>query len=92
MSGQTPPPQERPPGAVHAGRYGQQAGGTHTTGMHTCYIDVNIHPVRVTLLYIRAKANFFAAQYKHTIGFSMNPSKATLLSPLSKSEFFRCSI
>ena len=25
------------PGAVHAGRYGQQAGGTHPTGMHTCY-------------------------------------------------------
>ena len=25
------------PGAVHAGRYGQQAGGTHPTGMHTCF-------------------------------------------------------
>ena len=24
------------PGAVHAGSYGQQAGGTHPTGMHTC--------------------------------------------------------
>ena len=24
------------PGAVHAGRYGQQAGGTHPTGMHSC--------------------------------------------------------
>ena len=23
------------PGAVHAGRYGQQAGGTHPTGMHS---------------------------------------------------------
>ena len=22
--------------AVHAGRYGQQTGGTHPTGMHTC--------------------------------------------------------
>ena len=30
---QTPPP----PGAVHAGRYRQQAGGTHPTGMHTCF-------------------------------------------------------
>ena len=32
------PPRSRhpPPGAVHAGRYGQQAGGTHPTGMHTC--------------------------------------------------------
>ena len=24
------------PHAVHAGRYGQQASGTHPTGMHTC--------------------------------------------------------
>ena len=30
----TPP--TPPPGAVHAGRYGQQAGGTHPTGMHSC--------------------------------------------------------
>ena len=29
-------PRSRPPQAVHAGRYGQQAGGTHPTGMHTC--------------------------------------------------------
>ena len=26
------------PAAVHAGRYGQQAGGTHPTEMHTCQI------------------------------------------------------
>ena len=25
-----------PPPAVHAGRYGKQAGGTHPTGMHSC--------------------------------------------------------
>ena len=38
------PPGRRHPGAntppshvVHAGRYGQQAGGTHPTGMHTCF-------------------------------------------------------
>ena len=33
------PPQEQtpsPPCAVHAGRCGQQAGGKHPTGMHTC--------------------------------------------------------
>ena len=29
-----PPP---PPGTVHAGRCGQQAGGTHPTGMQTSY-------------------------------------------------------
>ena len=34
---QTPPcPDQTPPGAVHAGRYGQQAGGTHPTGVHSC--------------------------------------------------------
>ena len=34
----TPPGQvhPHPPRAVHAGRYGQQAGGTHPTGMHSC--------------------------------------------------------
>ena len=31
-----PPGQVHPPGAVHAGRYGQQAGGTHPTGMLSC--------------------------------------------------------
>ena len=34
---QTPPGAETPSGAVHAGRYGQQAGGTLPTGMHTCF-------------------------------------------------------
>ena len=27
-----------PPGAVHAGRYRQQAGGMHPTGMHSCFV------------------------------------------------------
>ena len=31
-----PPGPGTPPGAVHTGRYGQQAGGTHHTGMHSC--------------------------------------------------------
>ena len=35
MLGYTPGSRQ-PPCAVHAGRYGQQAGGTHPTGMHTC--------------------------------------------------------
>ena len=35
----TPRDQVHPtPGAVYAGRYGQEAGGTHPTGMHSCYI------------------------------------------------------
>ena len=39
-----------PPGAVHAGRYGQQAGGTHPAGMHSCYIlfDVKSEEVERT--------------------------------------------
>ena len=31
------------PRAVHGGRYGQQAGGTHPTGMHSCVIYVGIN-------------------------------------------------
>ena len=33
---QTPPPGADPLCAVHAGRYGQQAGGMHPTGMQSC--------------------------------------------------------
>ena len=33
----TPPWQTPPPCAAHAGRYGQQAGGTHPTGMQSCF-------------------------------------------------------
>ena len=34
---QVPPPEQAPPpSAVHAGRYGQQAGDTHPTGMQSC--------------------------------------------------------
>ena len=37
--GQASPLEEAPPPrAVHAGRYGQQAGGMHPTGMHSCAI------------------------------------------------------
>ena len=32
-----PPEQTHPPVAVHAGRYGQQGGGTHPTGMQSCF-------------------------------------------------------
>ena len=31
------PGQVHLPGALHAGRYGQEAGGTHPTGMHSCF-------------------------------------------------------
>ena len=39
--GQVHPWAGTPPGPVHAGRYGQQAGGTHPTGMHSCYTCVS---------------------------------------------------
>ena len=42
------------PRAVHAGRYGQQAGGTHPTGMHSClvwpYIVVNCKKVKILFI------------------------------------------
>ena len=33
---QTPPGSRHPLCTVHAGRYGQQVGSTHPTGMHSC--------------------------------------------------------
>ena len=37
---QTPTPQKQtPPCTVHAGRYGQQAGGMHPTGMQSCLMS-----------------------------------------------------
>ena len=36
----TPPGTNYTPGAVHSMRYGQQAGGTHPTGMHSCFQNV----------------------------------------------------
>ena len=35
--GQVHPRAGTPPGAVYTGRYGQQAGGTHPTGIHSCF-------------------------------------------------------
>ena len=32
------PWEQTPPRAEHAGRYGQRAGGTHPTGMQSCYL------------------------------------------------------
>ena len=35
--GSRPPPGADSPGAEHAGRYGQHTGGTHPTGMQSCF-------------------------------------------------------
>ena len=53
---QTPPrgsrhPPEQTPPAVHAGRYGQRAGGTHPTGMHTCRLYFQTRAVSPLVLY-----------------------------------------
>ena len=51
----TPHQQVHPPGR-NAGRYGQQAGGTHPTGMHSCLISavlVDKHLNSTGLLEIR---------------------------------------
>ena len=39
---QTPPPRSRHPPGKHAGRYGQCAGGTHPTGMQSCFYLLSI--------------------------------------------------
>ena len=39
---QPPPPSRPPPSAVHPGRYGQQAGGTHPTAMQS-RLYVHLH-------------------------------------------------
>ena len=56
--GQTPPepstPQDHAPphGAVHAGRYGQQAGGMHPTGMQSyLLINFGFKPHQIPLYY-----------------------------------------
>ena len=38
-----PPGRYPPPGAVHAGRYWQQVGGTHPTAMHSCFASADRH-------------------------------------------------
>ena len=45
MLGYHIPPDQAPPCTVHAGGYGQQAGGMHPTGMHSCYFYFTCIPV-----------------------------------------------
>ena len=62
---QAPPgagtPQEHtPPGAVHAGRYGLQAGGMHPTGMHSCFFQVTLgHISRISKKNFGGHKSFF---------------------------------
>ena len=67
---QTPPPEQTPPCAVHAG-IGQQAGGAHPTGMHYCIrtrrlvcwtpftqLPVNDENFKKFILFIELNQNF----------------------------------
>ena len=57
-----PPPWSRhpPPSAEHAGRYGQCAGGTHPTGMQSCYYwsgKISPGPINFQLRALRARTS-----------------------------------
>ena len=47
----TPYQEQTPPGAVHAGRYGQQAGGKHPTGMQSCLSVSSINAKDILILH-----------------------------------------
>ena len=42
-SADTSPLEKTPPWAVNAGRYSQQVGGAHPTGIHTCFAKKSLH-------------------------------------------------
>ena len=42
---QASPGGRHPPSTLHAGRYGQEAGGMHPTGMQSCYSNVFTHVI-----------------------------------------------
>ena len=61
------PPDQAPPCAVHAGRYGQQAGGMHPTGMQSCvlYIFAKIQTIntRISTLHTSSIGYIFKHLY-----------------------------
>ena len=68
-----PPRADTPPYTVHAGRYGQQAGGTHPTGMHTCYFHNFMAKFADWQLFVSVQ--FEASREKlHIIGPSVDPN------------------
>ena len=58
--GPGPPPRDQathrsrpcPPGAKHAGKYGQRAGGTHPTGMQSCCSNVFIFGLKIFVIFV----------------------------------------
>ena len=58
-----------PPGAVHAGRYGQQAGGTHRTGMHSCFQNSFDKLINVAMLCSVSSDYLIVSKDKQLFGF-----------------------
>ena len=50
QSRHTPPQEQTPPAAEHAGRYGQRAGGTHPTGMQSCFSTLIVHLFLISII------------------------------------------
>ena len=54
-----PPPETmHPPGAEHAGRYSQRAGGTHPTGMQSCYVFQMDHRLKLEWYYCKEPVQY----------------------------------
>ena len=55
------PLEQTPLQAEHAGRYGQCAGGTHPTGMHSCFVlnftRETIHVIQVYTFVVKCEKN-----------------------------------
>ena len=76
-----------PPPAVHAGRYGQQAGGTHPTGMHTCCKDPPSFQLKRSLFYnFTTKYTFTRRNIDCMNAMIKNESLVSIVA--SKSSFF----
>ena len=74
----TPPEQTPPPGAVHVSRYGQQAGGTHPTGMHTCHTFFKKYFWRTSVLFVRPLIPLFWTSDDLCAGFSSQGGSSCL--------------
>ena len=72
----TPPGPGTPPRAVHAGRYGQQGGGTHPTGMHSFLLRITRNMKEYLQFYVRL--------YSELLVFFPDHSKTVFLTSMSK--------
>ena len=75
----THPRSTEPPGAVHARRYGQQAGGTHPTGMQSCSVYCFSDAICPDFLNLLNVPPPLPAMYERADVSSMPYSQAALL-------------